>query len=111
MAKKPTARPAPRRHCTIRLPIGQDEYRKIIGDPKEFRQWLSSQFALNPELFPENFADGYELHSVVESKKLQVATRRIRLRDQTFCPVYPTFVMPYMTGLTAEGFEFVQAKR
>jgi hypothetical protein len=42
---------------TVRLPIDQDEYQKIIDDPAAFRKWINSQFELHPELFPKNFAN------------------------------------------------------
>jgi hypothetical protein len=103
MAKSPIQRPTARNHFTIRLPIRQEEYQEMIAQPNLFRQWLNSQFALHPELFPENFADGYALHSTYQSKKLNILTRRIWLPNRTIVSIRPAFVMPSMTAFTDDA--------
>ena len=51
-----------------------------------------------PELFPANFAEGYQLKDDRISAKQEVPIRRILLRDGTAYSVRPSFLMPYMTG-------------
>ena len=50
-----------RGHRTICLPIEEEDYVRIIHDPKAFRRTLDDCFRQTPELFPVNFALGYEL--------------------------------------------------
>ena len=50
-----------RGHRTICLPIEEEDYLRIIHDPKAFRRTLDDCFRQTPELFPVNFALGYEL--------------------------------------------------
>ena len=39
---------------TIILPVSQEQYDKIIGDPKSFRaEWLDPNYADHPELFQD----------------------------------------------------------
>jgi len=98
-----TARmPAPRENHTIILPIGQDEYTQIIPHPPKFRVWIDEQFLLNPELFPETFDTRYKLHDKKTSEKTGVMPRRIELRNGEVWTIHPSFVMPYMTGFTAD---------
>ena len=74
---------------TIILPIGQEEYDKIIGSPPKFRAWIDKQYRLNPEIFPETFEKGYKLHDKSTSDKTEVITRRIKLRNGQVWTVHP----------------------
>lgn len=93
----------PRRCSTICLPFDQRSYDALVADPAAFRAELDRLFRLMPELFPEAFARGYRLKEVRTSAKLGIRTRRIRCPStgESFT-VRPSFVMPYMTGLTGE---------
>ena len=60
MAESLAAR-ASRGHRTLCLPIAEETYRRVVADPAEFRRALDDCFRRMPELFPANFADGYQL--------------------------------------------------
>ena len=50
-----------RGYRTICLPIEEEDYLRIIHDPKAFRRTLDDGFRQTPELFPVNFALGSQL--------------------------------------------------
>ncbi|MGB7214505.1 MAG: hypothetical protein WBE98_05630 [Gammaproteobacteria bacterium] len=87
---------------TICLPIGEEEYQRMIDDAPQFRGLLDCCYDQMPELFPKNFSQGYELKDCRVSAKTQVKIRRIELRDGTSYSVRPSFLLPYMTGMTDE---------
>ena len=88
----------------IVLPITQILYQAIVVDRTEFRAWVDRMYTEFPELFPEAIAEGYHLHDLRPSRKLpEVSIRRIRLpRTGEVFRVVPSFVLPYMTGYTAD---------
>ena len=49
-----------RGHRTICLPIAEEAYRQIVDDPRAFRRAIDDCFRQTPELFPANFAGGYQ---------------------------------------------------
>ena len=75
---------------------------RIIHDPKAFRRTIDDYFRQNPELFPVNFALGYELKHDRMSAKQQIPIRRVLLKDASAHSTRPSFLMPYMTARTAE---------
>jgi hypothetical protein len=87
---------------TIILPIGQEEYEKIVPHPQQFRSWIDKHYRWNAELFPGTFEKGYRLHDKKTSEKTDVMTRRIKLRNGQAWSIRPSFVMPHMTGFTEE---------
>src|SRR3989304_2616692 len=87
---------------TICLPIGEEEYQRMIDDASQFRGVLDCCYDQMPELFPENFSQGYELKDCRVSAKTQMKVRRIKLRDGRSYSVRPSFLLPYMTGMTDE---------
>ena len=91
-----------RGHRTICLPIEEEDYLRIIHDPKAFRRTLDDCFRQTPELFPVNFALGYELKDDRMSAKQQIPIRRILLKDDSAYSIRPSFLMPYMTARTAD---------
>ena len=91
-----------RGHRTICVPISEELYPWIVADPQEFRRTLDERFREMPELFPENFAAGYQLKDGHVSAKLGVTIRRILLNDGIAYSVRPSFVMPYMTARTED---------
>ena len=91
-----------RGHRTICLPIEEEDYLRIIHDPKAFRRTLDDCFRQTPELFPVNFALGYELKDDRMSAKQQIPIRRILLKDDSAYSIRPSFLMPYMTVRTAD---------
>ena len=91
-----------RGHRTICLPIKEEDYLRVIHDPKAFRHTLDDCFRQTPELFPVNFALGYELKDDRKSAKQQIPIRRILLKDDSAYSIRPSFLMPYMTAHTAD---------
>ena len=92
-----------RGHRTICLPIKEEDYLRIIHDPKAFRRTIDDCFPQNPELFPVNFALGYELKDDRMSAKQQIPIRRVLLKDASAYSIRPSFLMPYMTARTGGG--------
>jgi hypothetical protein len=89
---------------TICLPMPADvDYDTWVEDTKAFRTYLDDLIAVHPELFPVGIEEGYCLHGFVESGKLHLSTRRIRLKcnGQAY-QLRPDSVMPYMIGKTEE---------
>jgi hypothetical protein len=89
---------ASRGHRTISLPISEQAYLRIVNDPGEFRRAIDDRFRQAPELFPANFADGYQMKDDRVSAKQEVMVRRIVLKDGAAYSIRPSFLMPYMTG-------------
>ena len=87
-----------RGHRTICLPIAEEAYSHAVNDPAAFRRWIDDSFRETPELFPADFAQGYELKDSRRSVKQRVPIRRILLKDQTAYSVRPSFLMPDMTA-------------
>lgn len=89
----------PRHNRTICLPFSQKEYLTIINDAKTFRTALDELITRYPELFPPKITTGYRLKERKHSKKLSLPTRRITVSGISDT-IRPSFIMPYMTGLT-----------
>jgi hypothetical protein len=102
MAKGSATRSS-RGHRTICVPISEEAYSQIINDPQQFRPTLDECFRQMPELFPKNFAAGYQLKDDRRSAKLDVPIRRIVLNDGLSYSVRPSFLMPYMTARTDDA--------
>jgi hypothetical protein len=92
-----------RGHRTICVPISEETYSQIVNDPQQFRRTLDECFRQMPELFPKNFAAGYQLKDDRRSAKQDVPIRRIVLNDGLSYSVRPSFVMPYMTARTKDA--------
>src|SRR5258708_40173976 len=93
---------SPRGHRAICSPIGEEAYCQIVNDPVEFRRTIDDCFRQMPELFPANFAQGYELKDDRMSAKQGLPIRRLLLKDNTAYSVRPSFLMPYMTARTKD---------
>lgn len=91
-----------RGHRTICLPVSEAAYTQAVNDPSAFRSLLDEGFRMTPELFPPNFAQGYELKDDRMSVKQGLPIRRILLKDGTAFSVRPSFLMPYMTARVAD---------
>jgi hypothetical protein len=101
------------RSCsTICLPIRKEDYLNLVADPRRFRAWIDQTFRQHPELFPRAFAQGYRLKDSRSSAKTGLRLRRVRLKatGESFS-IRPSFVLPYLTGLTddAQGPLFLRA--
>lgn len=89
---------------TICLPLPKGiDYQEFVEDTKAFRVYLDNLIGIHPELFPVGIEEGYCFHGFVESGKLDLSTRRIRLKcnGQAY-QLRPDSVMPYMIGKTEE---------
>ncbi len=62
MAPGTATTPSPCEDRTIILPIGQEEYEKIVPYPQQFRARIDKHYRWNAELFPKTFEKGYKLH-------------------------------------------------
>ena len=93
---------ASRGHRTLCLPIAEESYKQIVSSPAAFRRALDGCFRQDPELFPTNFADGYQLKDGRISAKQRLPIRRIVTRDGAAYSVRPSFLMPYMTARVAD---------
>lgn len=91
-----------RGHRTICLPISEEVYQQTVNDPHEFRRAINDCFQRMPELFPKNFAEGYQLKDDRMSAKQEILIRRIVLKDGSAYSIRPAFLMPYMTARTSE---------
>jgi len=89
---------ASRGHRSLCLPFAEESYRRVVGDPAEFRRALDACCHEAPELFPAGFDRGYELKGDRTSAKRGLPIRRILLRDGVAYSVRPSFLAPYMTA-------------
>ena len=93
----------PRGAKTIRIPCSQEKYVELLTDRSLFRSYLKDLFLQHPELFPYSISNGFCWHDAYHSKKLDI--EQLRIKINTTGEVYsicPSFVMPYMTGLTED---------
>jgi hypothetical protein len=88
--------------CTICLPVSEEQYGEIVEDAENFREFLDECYQHMPELFPEDFARGYEMKDCRTPKKLPFKLRRITLRNGKAYTIRPSFLMPYITARTEE---------
>lgn len=89
---------------TICLPMRDGvDYAALVKDTEAFRTYLDGLIAEMPELFPSGIEEGYCFHGFVKSQRLEMTTRRLRLKcnGQAY-QLRPDTVMPYMIGTSAE---------
>jgi hypothetical protein len=89
---------------TICLPIPDGvEYGALVEDTPAYRAYLDELIEKHPELFPADISQGYSFHGFVESGKLRLKTRRIRLKsNRQAYQLRPDTIMPYMIGKTED---------
>ena len=76
-------------------------YDALVDDTKAFRAYLDHLIETHREIFPEGIEHGYCFHGFVESGKLHLKTRRIRLKcNGEVYQLRPDTVMPDMIGAT-----------
>ncbi len=90
---------ATRNNRTICLPFSQEIYEANIDDPVAFRKYIDDYILHFPELFPPEISNGYKMKDISHPKKQDVTTRRIEI-DGIAYTIRPSFLMPYMTGVT-----------
>jgi hypothetical protein len=91
-----------RGHRTICLPLAEETYRRIVAIPSEFRRAIDDRFRQGPELFPADFARGYQLKDDRMWAKQGLLIRRIVTRNGTAYSIRPSFLMPYLTARTED---------
>jgi len=92
---------ATRKKRIICLPFSQEDYILNVDDPIDFRKCIDERIKLFPELFPPEIANGYLMKDIYYSKKQSIPIRRIEIEDTPYT-IRPSFLMPYMTGITEE---------
>jgi hypothetical protein len=90
-----------RKNRKICVPFTEDAYNAIVSDASEFRAYLDNIINKSPELFPPEISSGYLMKDICYSKKLSIPVRRIRILGTAYT-IRPSFVMPYMAGMTKE---------
>jgi len=98
---EPSSQPV-RGQKTICIPCSQEHYERIVEDPAQFRARLDRQIEATPDLFPPEIRRGYRMKDVYTSRKTGWRLRRIDLRDGQSYLVRPSFLMPYLSGLTED---------
>jgi hypothetical protein len=93
-----TATRSARGHRTICLPISEEAYQEIVGDPRAFRTAIDDRFRRAPELFPPNFPGGYQMKGGRVSAKQKVVILRTVLKDGAAYGIRPPFLMTYMAA-------------
>lgn len=84
-----------RKSRIIRLPIDQEFYSEVVDDSDRFRNWLDDSYTRYPELFPDQFSDGYLMKDSLVSKKTGLFLRRITVKGIDYS-VRPSFALPYL---------------
>jgi len=90
---------ATRNNRSICVPFSQDIYCANVSDAKNFRKCLDKCIEAFPEVFPPEIKAGYPMKDIYISKKQAIPIRRIVI-DGISYTIRPSFIMPYMTGLT-----------
>ncbi len=90
---------AARQNRRICLPFPQETYNETVSDAFRFRLYIDGMISQCPELSPPEIGDGWRMKDSYVSKKQGVMIRRIEIAGIA-CTVRPSFVMPYMTGMT-----------
>lgn len=96
---KEDSRSTTRKNRSICLPFTQDVYNQNIKDSVSFRKCIDERNRLYPELFPPEISDGYQMKDSYFSKKLMTTIRRIEIAGTAYS-IRPSFIMPYLTGIT-----------
>ena len=97
MAPGTATTPSPCEDRTLILPIGQEEYEKIVPYPQQFRAWIDKHYRWNTELFPETFEKGYKRHDKKTAEKSGVMAWQIKL------PLWAGRVFPGRASVHAQG--------
>lgn len=90
-----------RNNKTICLPFLQEVYNENIRNAADFRKCIDEYIASNSELFPPEVTGGYRMKDSYYSKKQSILIRRIEIAGTAYT-IRPSFVTPYMAGMTDE---------
>lgn len=95
---------------SIRVNFREDEYGQILSDNQYFKDRLNFMIEKYPDLFPQEIANGYQLHGTIPASiKQNIQVRRINITSMKrgIFQIYPAFVMPYMTARTDEAWKIL----
>jgi len=92
---------ATRKNRSICVPFSQQIYIANIPDANNFRKCIDECVESFPELFPPEISKGYQMKDFYFSKKQGYPIRRIVIGGISYT-IRPSFIMPYMTGVTGE---------
>lgn len=90
---------SPRQQKTICIFFDQNDYTVLVEDSFQYRMYLDEMIIRFPELFPAEIVNGYQMKDSYTSIKTDITIRRIRINGSSYT-IRPSFVMPYMTGMT-----------
>ena len=93
---------ATRQNRRICLPFPQETYNETVSDAPQFRLYIDGMISQCPELSPPEAGDGWRAKDSHISKKQDVMIRRTEIAGIAHT-VRPSFVMPYMTGMTDDA--------
>ena len=98
--RKTPSTQVPRGAKQIVIPMIRQQYDGIWQDAERLRAFVDEWAQLAPELFPEDFDQGYCLHGFgCESRKLPgLKLRKIVLANGASYWLRPSFIFSYMTG-------------
>ncbi len=98
---EPTDYP-PKRQCRMLcVPFTEESYLRVIAHAPSFRRVLNKQIERHPELFPKAIEQGYRMKDSFVSARLGLRIRRIEVAGVSYT-VHPSFVMPYLVGLSEQ---------
>ena len=87
---------------TIVLPLTESDYHRFMDDLPFAHQKVRHHFQTHPELFPPAMAQGYAFNGTTRvSKKLKLKMRKLKINNHQY-QIRPSFVLPYMRGMTDE---------
>ncbi len=87
---------------TIVLPFTESEYHRFMDDLPFAHKTVAHLFQMHPELFPTDMSQGYFFNGTTRlSKKLKLKMRKLQINNHQY-QIRPSFVLPYMRGMTDE---------
>ena len=85
---------------TIVLPFTESDYDRFMNDLAFAKEKVAHHFQTHPELFPADMRHGYFFNGTTRvSKKLNLNMRKLQINNHHY-QIRPSFVLPYMRGMT-----------
>ena len=85
---------------TIVLPFTESDYDRFMNDLSFAKEKVAHHFQTHPELFPADMRHGYFFNGRTRvSKKLNLNMRKLQINNHHY-QIRPSFVLPYMRGMT-----------
>ena len=87
---------------TIVLPFTESDYHRFMDDLSFAKEKVAHLFQMHPELFPTDMSQGYFFNGTTRiSKKMKLNMRKLQINNHHY-QIRPSFVLPYMRGMTDE---------